>query len=284
MRRKPPSPCGIGGERTEHIISEGRPSDSDENDCCAVDEDWDTVFETYLVDETEESFAAVWSYLSRHRVDSFEYYDDLLDAAKEGIRTDGVFALLTIVMHNFATEDFGIMKKLIQDAIASPCEPNSISPPVAADLIYRVCKRASDVPIEELQEFQDFVYSVEWPEDAFVGWRLLRTERQLNQLLPEQRHDFQAQVDPGSPDLEGFDEIQMERMLIMHELANENRVSILWDHEYTDLPYALRKELGDQSEIEDDLIAIIEEWQDHAYDPNAEEFDSDDNDIRILPI
>ena len=59
-------------------------------------------------------------------------------------------------------------------------------------------------------------------------------------------------------DFEGEEanEIEIQKMLIMHELSNDEQVSLMeFIH---DLPYRVRRELGDATEIEDDIIPTIE--------------------------
>lgn len=211
---------------------------------------WDIIFHSYLLDETPETFLEVVKYLDKYKKQSYHCYEDILDVLLDH-RNDHLFTMLTMVIHNFRSEDFKLITEILYEV-----DFTEISALSMAYLIRGISKKVSQVSTTVLQELQAFVYSLPWPLDACVGIALLQIERQLNKLLVEQRHDFASSFPVGVVEGEESAEIENQRMLVMHELWNEDRISLMSD--IWDLPYSVRSELGDATAIEDDLIDTLQ--------------------------
>ena len=261
MTSRRPAYRSPGGCRIEyHLEQEGHMLESDG----PSEEDWDMVFDSYLLSEAPEDFGEVMAYLTRH-IDALSHcYDDIVEVL-EGYRSDALMTMLGFVTrHSFRTEDFEKITKIIYEVW--PAVPSNFRAISIANVIDGICKKAEHVPVPRLITLQWFVYSVVWPRDFEVILVLLRIERRMNQLLPTQMHLFASTVS-ATGDQDAISEaIENERMLILHELNNEDRVPLrrdCCDH----LPYTVRKQIGDESGIEDDLISILEsqEFSDRSY-------------------
>lgn len=238
---------------------------------------WDLVFDSFLIEENEQTYLEVLDYIDRNHDDSEDCYEDILEILHDH-RNVFLFAMLAKVIHNFQSKDFEKLTTIIYDLWSTgPPDAHVISPISMADILEGICKNASYVSQKSLSEFQQFVYSIPWPSDGPVAIPLLEIERHLNKLLLEQRHDFASGI-PVDFEGEEADEIEIEKMLIMHELSNEDRISLTQAENMIlyDLPYRLRSELGDPTEIEDDLIPIMEEELANL-PPNCDAIDEDYN-------
>ena len=223
----------------------------------SIDDDgsmWDIVFDSYLMDETRETFLDVVDYVENNHKCSYQCYDDILYVL-DVYRNDNLFALLAKVIHNFRYTDFETITTIIYETWNRELNSESgISPMSMAYLIRGISKNASQVSVLKLIELQQFVYSLPWPLDASIAIALLQIERQLNKLVPEQRYDFAAWLSVA--EFAGEEAIQISRALVMHELCSDDRISLTPFR--SDLPYNIRCELGDATSIEDDLIPTIE--------------------------
>ena len=248
--RKPPT-RGLGGVRIQDYLECGihklEITDS-------IDEDWDTVFESYLISGSYDDFCKVMAYLQINKQDFCKCYGDIMDVANEINTHEFLIMLGFVARHYFRTEDFDKLTSIIYHTC--PYADSEFGAISIAYAISGITRKAEHVPTGKLKILQQFVYSVVWPPDFAVALNLLRIERQMNRLLSEQIHYFATTV-PMAPAGEVSEAIEIERMLILNELNNENRVS-LRKRACGDLPYRLRRALGDESGIEDDLISMME--------------------------
>lgn len=216
-------------------------------------EEWKVLFEGYLIQETRENFSAVIEYLIGHK-DLEECYNDIL-AVLEDWPSNGIVAMLGIVLQrSFRAEDFEKIMRIVYTTSAEMFLQDRGR--YLAYVLLGICRKGEHLPQRKLTELQDFIYSARWPPYVEMQWLLLRMERQLNRLLPGQRDDFAKSVPRASEDGTLEQAIENERMLILDGLDGDDRVSLRTGC-YWDLPYLVRHELGDGSEIEPDLISII---------------------------
>lgn len=270
----PGEPEQLVAERTMNAFAEETEEEVGDYDDESL---WDIVFDSFLIEENEETFLEVLDYIDRNHDNSEHCYEDILETMYDH-RNGRLFAMLAKVIHNFQSDDFEKLTTIIYELWhTDPPEDHAISPISMAAVIRSICKNASSVSQRSLSEFQQFVYSIPWPLDVPVAILLLQIERHLNKLLLEQRHDFASGI-PVDFEGEEADEIEIEKMLIMHELSNEDRISLTQAENMIlyDLPYRLRSELGDPTEIEDDLIPIMEEELANL-PPNCDAIDEDYN-------
>lgn len=222
-------------------------------------EDWDEVFEEFLLSESDITLSRVLQHLSGAKESDVNIYDDILEVIQE-YQSDRLVAIFCEAIPELDTldlpDEFETLFPILSYLLAGGMEC-SVTPYWAARLVYSVLEKSSNVSRYQLTRLHRCVYRKMWPSDLSVTLVMLRIERRFNELLFEQRTTFadlaqetlRSLAEETTGDLSNL--IYIEQLLIRQD----------WplDDMRFNLPYAVREQIGDLSGIEDDLIAILDE-------------------------